>query len=382
MFNPRSGSYQNQLSGKASFKVFVPAPLPPDPPIEMDAEMVQFLVNAHSLLAKLNVKSTEIPSMNLFVSMYVRKEALLSSQIEGTQASLEDVLDPTIDENLNREVADVVNYIRATDYAIGRLDQLPLSGKLLRETHAILMQGVRGQEKRPGEFRISQNWIGGPGSTLETARYVPPGPDDMVLAMSGLEYYFHGSDALDVLIRAGLIHYQFETIHPFLDGNGRMGRLLILLYLMDQGVLSSPALYISYYLKQHRIEYYDRLDEVRKNGDYEQWVKFFLQALAISAEDALNAIHELSLLHEKNKKLIGDMGRGRQTAMRVFTYLESHPVIVIGDTAKALDLAFNTVSSAVGRLEEAGILQPMTSGRRRRKFVYRDYLDILQKGTE
>ena len=235
-----------------------------------------------------------IPSVNLFVSMHVRKEALMSSQIEGTQATLEDVLNPMLNENANRDVADVVNYIKATDYAIARLTQLPLCNRLLRETHAVLMQGVRGQDKNPGEFRTSQNWIGGSGSTLKTARYIPPTAQDMETAMSDLEKYLHSDDDLDVLIRTALIHYQFETIHPFLDGNGRIGRLLITLYLMQQGVLTTPALYISYFLKRNRIEYYDRMTEVRHKDNYEQWIKFFLSAIYESSEDATNTIDKLT----------------------------------------------------------------------------------------
>ena len=210
--------------------------------------------------------------MDLFVSMYVRKEALLSSQIEGTQCTLDDILNPLMEENTNRNVSDVVNYIKATEFALNRLHSLPLCNRLIKETHAVLMEGVRGQEKSPGEFRYSQNWIGGQGSTIQNARYIPPNPEDMQTAMSDLEKYMNGDDLLDPLIQAALIHYQFETTHPFLDGNGRVGRLLITLFLMEKGILSRPALYISYFLKMNRIEYYDRMTQVRKTGDYEQWV--------------------------------------------------------------------------------------------------------------
>lgn len=237
--------------------------------------------------------------IELFVSMYVRKEALMSSQIEGTQATLEDVLDPLIEANTNRNVADVVNYIKATEFAINRLQELPLCNRLIKETHAVLMSDVRGQEKSPGAFRYSQNWIGGQGSTLKNARYIPPAPEDMTEAMSDLEKYINADDDLDALIRAALIHYQFETIHPFLDGNGRVGRLLITLFLMEKKVLTTPALYISYFLKKNRVEYYDRMTEVRAKGNYEQWVKFFLQALIESAEDATATIDELISLHDK-----------------------------------------------------------------------------------
>ena len=305
----------------------------------------------------------------------------MSSQIEGTQATLEDILDPLLDANANRDVADVVNYIKATEFAIKRLHSLPLCNRLLRETHAVLMEGVRGQEKNPGEFRRSQNWIGGQGSTLKNARYIPPTPDDMQAAMSGLEKYIHADDETDVLIRAALIHYQFETIHPFLDGNGRVGRLLITLFLMEKKILTTPALYISYFLKKNRIEYYDRMTEVRAKGNYEQWVKFFLQAIIESAEDATAAIDELTSLHNANVTVISKLGRASKNALLVFNYLESNPIIEIGKTSEVLNISFNTVSSAVKRLVDVGILVQTSDSSRNRTFAYEAYLDILRKGT-
>lgn len=306
----------------------------------------------------------------------------MSSQIEGIQATLEDVLDPLLDRNANQDVADVINYITATDYAIARQRELPLCNRLIKETHAVLMQGVRDQEKNPGEFRTSQNWIGGAGSTLKTARYIPPTAQDMEEAMSGLEKYYHTDNGLDVLVRTALIHYQFESIHPFFDGNGRIGRLLITLYLMDKGVLTTPALYISYFLKQNRIEYYDRMTEVRNKDNYEQWVKFFLRAIYESSEDATNTIDRLTALHDKNVAAIEGMGRGAKTAMRLFAYLESNPIIEIQKTAAALDMAFNTVSSAINRLSQAGILYQSNDASRNRIFAYSDYLEILRGGTQ
>lgn len=314
-------------------------------------------------------------------SMYVRKEALMSSQIEGTQATLEDILDPLLEENTNRNVADVVNYIKATEFAINRLKELPLCNRLIRETHAVLMSGVRGQEKSPGEFRTSQNWIGGQGSTLNNARYIPPSPSDMNEAMSDLEKYIHSEDPLDPLIRAALIHYQFETIHPFLDGNGRVGRLIITLFLMEQKILSTPALYISYFLKKNRIEYYDRMTEVRTKGDYEQWIKFFLQALIESAEDAIATIEELTILHDMNISSISKMGRISKNALLVFKYLETNPIIDIRKTAETLDITFNTASNVINRLIELGILVQTSTGSRNRTFAYEACLNILRKGT-
>lgn len=377
----RAGHYRTNLSGEMAYNSFVPSPLPPVPPIVLTEDIVELLIKANSRIAVLESIATRIPNVELFVSMYVRKEALMSSQIEGTQATLEDVLDPMLDANTNRNVADVVNYIKATESAIKRLTELPLCNRLIKETHAVLMSGVRGQEKNPGEFRRSQNWIGGQGSTLKNARYIPPSPDDMVEAMSDLEKYINADDDMDALIRVALIHYQFETIHPFLDGNGRVGRLLITLFLMEKKVLTTPALYISYFLKKNRVEYYDRMTEVRSKGNYEQWVKFFLQALMESAEDAIATIDELIILHDANMDIISKLGRATKNARLVFNYLEANPIIEIRKTAEALNIAFNTASSAVTKLVDAGILVQTSNASRNRTFAYESYLSILRKGT-
>jgi Fic family protein len=243
------------------------------------------------------------------------------------------------------------------------------------------MDGVRGQEKNPGEFRHSQNWIGGQGSTLNSARYIPPNPEDMVEAISDLEKYIHEEDEMDVLIKVALLHYQFETIHPFLDGNGRVGRLLINLFLIDRKILSTPALYISYYLKKNRVEYYDRLTEVRRKGNYEQWVQFFLKAILVSAEDATKRICELVELHNKNSEKISKMGRVKDNTMKFFEYLESNPIIEIKKTSEILGMSYNTVSSAVKRLMGADVLVQEDDNARNRTFAYKAYLDILRDGT-
>ena len=318
----RAGTLVSNLSGDMAYQSFRPAPLPPNPPIELSGELVTKLIDANKKLATLDGLSSRIPNMDLFVSMYVRKEALLSSQIEGTQCTLDDILNPLMEENTNLNVSDVVNYIKATEFALNRLHTLPLCNRLIKETHAVLMEGVRGQEKSPGEFRYSQNWIGGQGSTIRNARYIPPNPDDMQTAMSDLEKYMNSDDALDPLIQAALIHYQFETTHPFLDGNGRVGRLLITLFLMEKGILSRPALYISYFLKMNRIEYYDRMTQVRKTGDYEQWVIFFLQALSDSANDAIQTIDKLTVLHNKSIAQFDDLSKRQKTnVLKVFSYI-------------------------------------------------------------
>ena len=378
--NNRSGRYVSNLSGEAAYKSFYPTPLTAVS-VEMDDEMVSLLLTANKQLVTLENIVSQIPSIQLFVSMYVRKEALMSSQIEGTQTTLEDVLDPNASENANRDVSEVINYIKATEYAVERLKSLPLCNRLIKETHAVLMRDVRGQEKSPGEFRHSQNWIGGQGSTLKNARYIPPNVLDMQECISDLEKYVNTEDTLDALVRAALIHYQFETIHPFLDGNGRVGRLLITLFLMEKEVLSSPALYISYFLKKNRIEYYDRMTEVRTKGNYEQWIKFFLRAVAESAEDANHTIFQLKALHEKNVALLSQSLKRPTNALRLLEYLERNPIIDVTKTAVALQLTFNTTSTAIKRLTEFGILSPTNTANRNRTFAYTDYLDLLREGT-
>ena len=378
----RAGTLVGNLSGEMAYESFRPAPLPPNPPIEVSGELLTKLIDANKKIATLEGLSSRIPNMGLFVSMYVRKEALLSSQIEGTQCTLEDILNPLIEENTNRDVSDVVNYIRATEFALERLKTLPLCNRLIKETHAVLLESVRGQEKNPGEFRYSQNWIGGQGSTLNNARYIPPNPEDMLTAMSDLEKYINSDDTLDPLIQAALIHYQFETTHPFLDGNGRVGRLLITLFLMEKDILSTPALYISYYLKMNRIEYYDRMTQVRRTGDYEQWISFFLQAFADSAEDAIHTIDRLTALHDKSTKLFDSLTKRQRTSvLKVFSYLESNPIIDIQKTATTLEMSYNTVSKVVSILIEDGILKQTDKSGKAKIYSYTEYLDILRKDT-
>lgn len=380
--NDRAGLFVNNLSGDMAYQSFRPAPLPPNPPVELTNDLIASVIEANKRLAVLEGLSARIPNLDLFVSMYVRKEALLSSQIEGTQCTLDDILNPLIEENTNLNVADVVNYIKATEFALDRLKTLPLCNRLIKETHAVLMEGVRGQEKNPGEFRYSQNWIGGQGSTIKNARYIPPNPEDMQVAMSDLEKYMNGNDTLDPLIQAALIHYQFETTHPFLDGNGRVGRLLITLFLMQKGILSTPVLYISYFLKMNRIEYYDRMTQVRKNGDYEQWISFFLQALSDSAEDAIQTIDKLTKLHDKNIALFEEISKRQlSNVLKAFNYIEKNPIIEIQKTAKALELSYNTVSKIITLMVEKQILQQTDKSGKAKIYSYTEYLDILRKDT-
>ena len=377
----RAGMYVDNLGGEASYLSFRPNPLPPIPEIKMDEEIVRLLIEANKQLVKLDMASQFISNADLFISMYVRKEALISSQIEGTQCTLDDVLDPEVEMNANLDVSDVINYVKATQYAIKRLDKLPLCCRLIREIHEVLMEGARGQDKCPGEFRHSQNWIGPANCSLKEARYIPPNVEDMQNAMSDLEKYINENVEYDPLIRVALIHYQFETIHPFLDGNGRIGRLLILLYLMGQGLLAKPVIYISYFLKKNQVEYYDRISEVRRSGNYEQWVRFFLEAVSKAAADSLETIQKLSSLHDTNIEKLPKTTRAKDNLRAVFDYIEQYPIIEIKRTAQELDMSYNTVATAVKKLMELGILQETTNAARNRVFAYGEYLEILRKDT-
>lgn len=377
----RAGIYVDNLNGEATYQSFKPNPLPPIPEIEMDGEIVKLLVDANKQLVKLDTASQLISNADLFISMYVRKEALISSQIEGTQCTLDDVLDPEVEANANLDVSDVINYVKATQYALKRLERLPLCCRLIREIHEVLMENVRGQDKTPGEFRHSQNWIGPANCSLKDARYIPPNVEDMQTAMSDLEKYINENVDYDPLIRVALIHYQFETIHPFLDGNGRIGRLLILLYLMEQRLIEKPVIYISYFLKKNQIEYYDRISEVRRTGNFEQWIRFFLEAVSKAASDSLEAIRQLSVLHDTNVEKLPKTTRSKDNLRAVFDYIEQYPIIDMKRTAKELEVSYNTVAAAVRKLVELGILQETTNAARNRVFAYEEYLAILRKDT-
>ena len=377
----RAGIYVDNLNGEATYQSFKHNPLPPIPEIDMDGEIVKLLVDANKQLVKLDTASQLISNADLFISMNVRKEALISSQIEGTQCTLDDVLDPEVEANANLDVSDVINYVKATQYALKRLERLPLCCRLIREIHEVLMENVRGQDKTPGEFRHSQNWIGPANCSLKDARYIPPNVEDMQTAMSDLEKYINENVDYDPLIRAALIHYQFETIHPFLDGNGRIGRLLILLYLMEQRLIEKPVIYISYFLKKNQIEYYDRISEVRRTGNFEQWIRFFLEAVSKAASDSLEAIRQLSVLHDTNVEKLPKTTRSKDNLRAVFDYIEQYPIIDIKRTAKELEVSYNTVAAAVRKLVELGILQETTNAARNRVFAYEEYLAILRKDT-
>ncbi len=379
----RAGNYVSNLSGKLEYKSFDPVPLKSNMEIYYDSELFKNLSNATLNLGILEGMSTQIPNIELYISMYIRKEALLSSQIEGTQATLDDIFNPHQDENVNLEVKDVINYIKALKYANIRLKSFQISNRLIKEIHKILMHGLRGNDKYPGEFRVTQNWIGPGGSTLKTARFVPPNPETLVSVINNLEKFIHDNNEMEPLIKIALIHYQFETIHPFLDGNGRIGRLLINLLLKEYNLLTYDTLYISYFLKLNRVEYYDRLMEVRLKGDYEQWIKFFLEAIEKSSEDSIETIKQLLKIHDLNYNKIEQItGRSKTTVLKIFKYLEENPIIDIKRTSKALNMSFNAISNGIDILINLNILKQIDKGIRYRIFVYEDYLEILRKNTE
>lgn len=323
-----------------------------------------------------------LPNPDLFVAAYVRKEAVLSSQIEGTQASLLDVFEYEANggrEALRDDVAEVVNHVRAMNHGLERLATLPLSLRLIREIHAQLMTGVRGAQRQPGEFRTSQNWIGPPGATLSEAQFVPPHPDDMRQALADLEKFLHDESPMPPLVKAALIHSQFETIHPFLDGNGRIGRLLITFYLCQQGVLRRPLLYISHFFRKHRVEYYERLQAVRDDGDWEGWVEFFLRGVTDVAREATETASEILAMRAEHQAIAATF-KTRGAAALVDQLCE-RPVVSIPQVAERVAVSFPTAGKLVERFVEGGLLTVIPDVQHPRLFVYAPYVALLAEGT-
>lgn len=374
----RAGRFVKQPAG---FRAFIPASLPPDPPIEADAAMRRLLSEADQAIGRLDGVAQILPNPDLFVAMYVRREAVLSSQIEGTQATLEDVLAYELDAGTNDlafDVEEVVNHVRAMNYGLDRLSVLPLSRRLIREIHGQLLMGVRGSERQPGEFRSSQNWIGGNSRRLEDATFVPPPVVEMHPALDNLEQFLHGERELPVLIHVGLAHAQFETIHPFLDGNGRVGRLLITFLLVHRGVLQRPLLYLSHYLKRHRAEYYDRLTAIREDGDWEGWLRFFLRGVAETAQEATHTAREIVTMREAHRTHITDAGLGTN-GTRLLDLLFQQPMINVNYVKDRLGLSFVTAGKLVSRLESLGLVRETTGNQRRRRYAYAPYLALLRE---
>lgn len=374
----RSGRYIRQPTG---YRAFIPASLPPDPQIDIDAEMAVLLSEADHALGRLDGIGELLPSPDLFVFMYVRREAVLSSQIEGTQASLIDLLEFEAERATAQtpdDVTEVSNYVKAMNYGLGRLRELPVSLRLIREIHRELLEGVRGSERAPGEFRSSQNWIGAPGGTLADAIYIPPPPHEMTLALDDFERFLHSEAPMPFLIKVGLAHAQFETIHPFVDGNGRVGRLLITFLLCERGILNQPLLYLSYYLKRHRTEYYDRLQMVRDAGAWEAWLKFFLRGVREVSREATVTARRLTNLREEHRTLITKkLGRRADSGLRLLEWLYSHPYARVSWVAGATDLSFASANSLVAAFEELGLLAEITGRKRDRLFTYKAYLALF-----
>jgi Fic family protein len=379
----RAGRTTAQASG---YLAYIPASLPPDPPIALDGETIELLSKADQAVGKLDGIASLLPNPDLFVGMYVRKEALLSSQIEGIESTLDEVIRfeegeaPSEGKRLH-DTAEVVNYVRALNYGIKRLADLPLSLRLIREIHAELMRSVRGEGNAPGEFRVSQNWIGARGTNLANATFVPPPVPEMRQALDNFEKFLHerreraDRTHYPVIVECALAHAQFETIHPFLDGNGRLGRLLIALLLHERGVLSRPLLYISLYLKANRLEYYDRLTAVRKKGDWEGWTKFFLRGVEQTGLEAVETAKKVIAFREEALRTASALGSNE---LKLLEFLFGHPLTDIQTAQKQLGVSYNTAATAVTRLERAGLLKETTGAKRNRVFRFAAYLDLFE----
>ncbi len=378
----KTGVYITKKVGGETYKAYIPPLLPPTPPIKLE-NLSGLLEKAAVALSELNNMSEGIPNKSLFLYMYVRKEALLSSQIEGTQSSFFDLLlferDQKPEVSLD-DVEEVSNYVKAINYGLRELKEgFPFSLRLLKKIHGILLSGGRGSEKLPGEFRRSQNWIGGtrPGNAL----FVPPPVENLNDCLSNLEKFFHDK-SLPVLIKAAIAHVQFETIHPFLDGNGRLGRLLIILLLIEGGLLKKPTLYLSLYLKQNRTTYYNLLQEVRLHGAWETWIEFFLTGILKSSKQAIKTTIDINNLFEEDLKKISTLGKARFSCEQVLEHLKQLPQSGVAQLAKELKMSAPTARNSLNRMVKLGILVEITEKQRNKVYVYKKYLNILESGTE
>jgi Fic family protein len=380
----RAGAYQIRAMAGEQVRVFMPSPLPPDPPLAIE-RFYAAMEKAGRALGRLEGVASVLPDTDLFLLMFVRKEALLSAQIEGTQSSLSDLLlyeSDEIPESSIDDVRDVSNYVAAMKHGLKRLQSgFPLSARLIREIHAILLESGRGSAKQPGEFRRSQNWIG--GSRPGNARFVPPPPEVVPDCIGALEKFIHDpANTFPALIKAALVHVQFETIHPFLDGNGRLGRLLITFLLCAEGIVKAPILYLSLFFKARRDDYYAHLQSVRDTGDWESWIEFFLEGVCQTADQSVDAAREIIAVFERDRKLIEALGRPAASALRIHRYMQSRPILSAPIAAKALGLTAPTVRKSIDHLAALGIVHELTGKKRDRVFAYRNYLRVLEKGTE
>ncbi len=380
-----TGHYESTAGGGEVVRAFVPDSLPPNPRIDLGGERQRLLEQAHLACGRLDGIAVLLPDPDLFLYAYVRREAVLSSQIEGTQSSLSDLLLFELDDAPGAPFDDVVevsNYVAALEHGLQRLrGGFPLSARLMRELHEKLLARGRGASAQPGEFRTSQNWIGGtrPGN----AAFVPPPAHLVGACVADLERFIHATDDdLPAIVRAGIAHVQFETIHPFLDGNGRVGRLLIALMLFSSGILAQPLLYLSLYLKQHRDEYYRRLDGVRADGDWEAWLEFFLDGVARTAQSAVDTAHRLLALFKADAARVQSLGRTASNTLRVFDALRARPLATPTGIARRTGVSYPTVLRALAALEKLEIVRETTGRKRERVFAYGEYLDVLSEGTK
>ena len=376
----RAGRLIGQGSG---YSAFIPAPLPPRPPIALAGMLQALLSKADRELGRLDGSIQTLPNPDLFVLMYVRKEAVLSSQIEGTQSSLQDLLAAeakVLAKENPRDVAEVVNYVKAMNHGLSRLEKLPVSVRLFREIHEKLLTGVRGSTLTPGELRRSQNWIGPAGCTLADAAFVPPPPEEVPQALGDLEKFLHQGDDMPLLIKIGLAHVQFETIHPFLDGNGRVGRLLITFLLCERGVLQKPVLYLSYYFKRHRQAYYEHLQAVRDAGDWEGWLVFFLRGIAEVSAQATETARRILELRERDRTLITEhLGRAAGNGHRVLEHLYKRPIISVKEVKSVTGTSNPAANQLVQKLVEHSIINEITGQKRNRRFRYEAYIRLFEE---
>ncbi|MBE9556084.1 MAG: Fic family protein [Proteobacteria bacterium] len=373
-----TGRYVRQMEG---YNAFIPEALPPAPPVRIDGEMQVLLSRADRALGRLDGSIQTLPNPELFIFMYVRKEAVLSSQIEGTQASINDVLEveaQIFDPERPNDVGEVLNYVNAMNYGLQRQETLPMSLRLIREIHKLLMQGVRGNQLNPGEFRESQNWIGVMGGTISDASFVPPPPSQLMDVLGDFERFLHADVDIPALIRIGLMHAQFETIHPFLDGNGRVGRLLITFLLCQQEILSKPVLYLSHYFKKHRQRYYELLQGTRDNGDWESWLKFFLEGVAEVSNEATQTARKIVDMREDHRRLIIQrLGRVAGNGINVLEHLFEQPIVQVNKVAELLGVTYQSANALMAKFEEEGLVREITGHVRNRRFSYTSYISLF-----
>ena len=374
----RAGRFVRQPGG---YQVFLPAPLPPHPSIRIDGTLQELLSRADRALGRLDGSIATLPNADLFVMMYVRKEAVLSSQIEGTQSSLQDLLAAeaqVLTHDRPRDVAEVIAYVGALRYGLERLATLPVSVRLIREIHERLLTGVRGSHLTPGELRRSQNWLGPTGCTLAEASFVPPPPEVVPDALADLERFLHKSSSLPLLVQIGVAHAHFETVHPFLDGNGRIGRLLITLLFCERETLSKPVLYLSHFFKRHRQTYYEQLQAVRDRGDWEGWLAFFLRGVAeVSAEATETARRILALREADRERIAEHLSRAAGNGHRVLERLFERPIVSVNEIRDLIGTTYPAANQLVARLVDQGILLELTGRRRHRRFRYERYIRLF-----